>query len=264
MLLTIDQGNTNTVFGVFDGEDLTKSWRLSTQKERTVDEYGALLRSLFDLDKLDPDAIDRVIVSSVVPPLDPVLDQMVRRYFSVDAIFATPENAGVPVLYEDPAEVGADRIVNAVAVLERYGSPAIIVDFGTATTFDAITAKGEYLGGLITPGIEISANALSDRAARLPRIDIRKPDQFIGTSTQASLQAGFFWGYVSLVDGIIDRMRRELGEDSEIIATGGMAGFIQEESRWISTIDINLTLRACISSRGGWAEGTLNYLGLCL
>ncbi len=243
MLLTIDQGNTNTVFGVFDGEDLTKSWRLSTQKERTVDEYGALLRSLFDLDKLDPDAIDRVIVSSVVPPLDPVLDQMVRRYFSVDAIFATPENAGVPVLYEDPAEVGADRIVNAVAVLERYGSPAIIVDFGTATTFDAITAKGEYLGGLITPGIEISANALSDRAARLPRIDIRKPDQFIGTSTQASLQAGFFWGYVSLVDGIIDRMRRELGEDSEIIATGGMAGFIQEESRWISTIDINLTLR---------------------
>ena len=243
MLLTIDQGNTNTVFGVFDGEDLTKSWRLSTQKERTVDEYGALLRSLFDLDKLDPDAIDRVIVSSVVPPLDPVLDQMVRRYFSVDAIFATPENAGVPVLYDDPAEVGADRIVNAVAVLERYGSPAIIVDFGTATTFDAITAKGEYLGGLITPGIEISANALSDRAARLPRIDIRKPDQFIGTSTQASLQAGFFWGYVSLVDGIIDRMRRELGEDSEIIATGGMAGFIQEESRWISTIDINLTLR---------------------
>ncbi len=243
MLLTIDQGNTNTVFGVFDGEDLTNDWRLSTQKERTVDEYGALLRSLFDLDKLDPDAIDRVIVSSVVPPLDPVLDQMVRRYFSVDAIFATPENAGVPVLYEDPAEVGADRIVNAVAVLERYGSPAIIVDFGTATTFDAITAKGEYLGGLITPGIEISANALTDRAARLPRIDIRKPDQFIGTSTQASLQAGFFWGYVSLVDGIIDRMRRELGKDSEIIATGGMAGFIQEESRWISTIDIHLTLR---------------------
>ena len=243
MLLTIDQGNTNTVFGVFDGEDLTNDWRLSTRKERTVDEYGALLRSLFDLDKLDPDAIDRVIVSSVVPPLDPVLDQMVRRYFSVDAIFATPENAGVPVLYEDPAEVGADRIVNAVAVLDRYGSPAIIVDFGTATTFDAITAKGEYLGGLITPGIEISANALTDRAARLPRIDIRKPDQFIGTSTQASLQAGFFWGYVSLVDGIIDRMRRELGEDSEIIATGGMAGFIQEESRWISTIDIHLTLR---------------------
>ena len=243
MLLAIDQGNTNTVFGVFDGEDLTKDWRLSTQKERTVDEYGALLRSLFDLDKLDPDAIDRVIVSSVVPPLDPVLAQMVRRYFSVEAIFASPENAGVPVLYDDPGEVGADRIVNAVAVLERYGSPAIIVDFGTATTFDAITAKGEYLGGLITPGIEISANALTDRAARLPRIDIRKPDQFIGTSTQASLQAGFFWGYVSLVDGIIDRMRRELGEDSEIIATGGMAGFIQEESRWISTIDIHLTLR---------------------
>ena len=243
MLLAIDQGNTNTVFGVFDGEDLTKDWRLSTQKERTVDEYGALLRSLFDLDKLDPDAIDRVIVSSVVPPLDPVLAQMVRRYFSVEAIFASPENAGIPVLYDDPGEVGADRIVNAVAVLERYGSPAIIVDFGTATTFDAITAKGEYLGGLITPGIEISANALTDRAARLPRIDIRKPDQFIGTSTQASLQAGFFWGYVFLVDGIIDRMRRELGEDSEIIATGGMAGFIQEESRWISTIDINLTLR---------------------
>ena len=243
MLLTIDQGNTNTVFGVFDGEDLTNDWRLSTRKERTVDEYGALLRSLFDLDKLDPDAIDRVIVSSVVPPLDPVLDQMVRRYFSVDAIFATPENAGVPVLYEDPAEVGADRIVNAVAVLDRYGSPAIIVDFGTATTFDAITAKGEYLGGLITPGIEISANALTDRAARLPRIDIRKTG-----SVHRDIDPGQSAGRFLL--GLCFSGRRYhrsdeagTGEDSEIIATGGMAGFIQEESRWISTIDIHLTLR---------------------
>ena len=250
MLLTIDQGNTNTVFGVFDGEELTHTWRLSTTKERTVDEYGVLLRNLCALDKIDAEAIDKVIISSVVPPLDPVLDQMVRRYFSVEAIFATSKNAGVPVLYEDPQEVGADRIVNAVAVLERYGSPAIIVDFGTATTFDAITSAGEYLGGLITPGIEVSANALTDRASRLPRIDIRKPNQLIGRSTQASLQAGFFWGYVSLVDGIIDRMRLELGENSEIIATGGMAGFIREESKWISNIDPDLTLRGlCLVAR---------------
>ena len=228
---------------MFDGEDMTNDWRLSTDKERTADEYGALLRSLFALDKLDVDAIDKVVISSVVPSLDPVLQQMIRRYFSVEAGFVTTENAGVPVLYEDPREVGADRIVNAVAVLERYGSPAIIVDFGTATTFDAITRNGEYLGGLITPGIEISANALTDRAARLPRIDIRKPDQLIGRSTQGSLQSGFFWGYVSLVDGIIDRMRGDLGEDSRIIATGGMAGFIHGESKWISTIDPNLTLR---------------------
>ena len=242
MLLAVDIGNTNTVFGVFQEDRLVRSWRLSTQSDRTVDEYGVLLRNLFALEDFGAEAIQNIIISSVVPPLDQTLDEMSRRYFSVTPIFASAENAGITILYEDPREVGADRIMNAVAVLERYGSPAIIVDLGTATTFDAITREGDYLGGLIAPGIEISADALIAQAARLPRVDIRRPEQLIGRTTETSVQSGFFWGYVSLVDGIIDRMRGELGEDSRVIATGGMARFIQDESRWLKECDPDLTL----------------------
>ena len=242
MLLAIDLGNTDTVFGVYDDGRLVHSWRLSTHRERTVDEFGILLRNLFALEKLDVGAIRSVIVSSVVPPLDPTLEAMTKRYFAVDAVFVTAENAGIPILYDDPKEVGADRIVDAVAVLERYSVPAIVVDLGTATTFDAITAKGEYLGGLISPGIEISASALIEQAARLPRTDIKKPEDLIGRSTVTSLQSGFFWGYVSLVDGIIERMMAELGSESSVIATGGMAHLVEQESRFISTTDPNLTL----------------------
>jgi type III pantothenate kinase len=243
MLLAIDLGNTNTVFGVYDTADkLVMHWRLSTQKERTVDEYGILLRNLFSLEKIDAKKIRRVIIASVVPPLDPVLNDMVSAYFSVKPVFVTHENAGIPVLYDDPREVGADRIVDAVAVVEKYGKPAIVVDFGTATTFDAITSAGEYRGGVIAPGIVISAEALYEHAAKLPRIEIRKPANVIGSSTVASMQSGLFYGYVALVDGILTRMKKELGSKTRVIGTGGQATFISQETQLIDTVDPNLTL----------------------
>jgi type III pantothenate kinase len=243
MLLAIDLGNTNTVFGVYDTNDkLVMHWRLSTQKDRTVDEFGILLRNLFALEKIDAHKIRRVIVASVVPPLDPVLHEMVSSYFSVKPVFVTHQNAGIPVLYDDPREVGADRIVNAVAVLKKYGKPAIVVDFGTATTFDAITSAGEYRGGVICPGIVISAEALYEHAAKLPRIEIQKPANVIGTSTVASMQSGLFYGYVALVDGIITRMKKELGANTRVIGTGGQAPFISQETKLIESVDANLTL----------------------
>jgi type III pantothenate kinase len=242
MLLAIDLGNTNTVFGVYDGEHLVMHWRLSTQKDRTVDEYGILLRNLFSLEKIDAKKIRKVIIASVVPPLDPILNEMVQSYFSVKPIFVTYENAGIPVLYEDPREVGADRIVNAVAAIRKYGKPAIVVDFGTATTFDAITPAGEYRGGLIAPGIVISAQALYEHAAKLPRIDIQKPVKLIGTSAITSMQSGLFYGYVALVDGIVTRMKQELGASARVIGTGGQAPMISQETTLIETVDPNLTL----------------------
>jgi type III pantothenate kinase len=242
MLLAIDLGNTNTVFGVYDGDRLVVHWRLSTQKERTVDEYGILLRNLFAFEKIDAKRIRSVIVASVVPPLDPVLNEMVSAYFSVKPMFVTHENAGIPVIYDDPREVGADRIVNAVAVLHKYGKPAIVVDFGTATTFDAITRNGEYRGGAIAPGIVISAEALYERAAKLPRIEIQKPVSVIGTSAVSSMQSGLFYGYVALVEGMITRIKKELGADTRVIGTGGQAQFISQETKVIETVDANLTL----------------------
>lgn len=243
MLLAIDLGNTNTVFGVYDTNDkLVMHWRLSTHKERTVDEYGILLRNLFALEKIDATKIRRVIVASVVPPLDQVLHEMVSAYFSVKPIFVTHENAGIPVLYDDPREVGADRIVDAVAVIHKYGKPAILVDFGTATTFNAITPAGEYKGGVIAPGIVISAEALYEHAAKLPRIEIQKPANVIGTSTTASMQSGLFYGYVALVDGIITLMKKELGANTRVIGTGGQAPFIAQGTRLIETVDPNITL----------------------
>jgi type III pantothenate kinase len=243
MLLAIDLGNTNTVFGVYDANDqLVMHWRLSTQKDRTVDEYGILLRNLFALEKIDAKKIRRVIIASVVPPLDPILHEMVAAYFPVEPVFVTHENAGIPILYNDPREVGADRLVDAVAVLHKYGKPAIVVDFGTATTFNAITAKGEYRGGVIAPGIVISAEALYEHAAKLPRIEIQKPASVIGSSTTASMQSGLFYGYVSLVDGIITLMKKELGPQTRVIGTGGQARFISQGTKLIETVDPNLTL----------------------
>ncbi len=243
MLLAIDLGNTNTVFGVYDANDkMLMHWRLSTQKERTVDEYGILLRNLFAHEKIDATKIRRVIIASVVPPLDPVLHEMVTAYFSAKPVFVTYENAGIPVLYDDPREVGADRIVNAVATVHRYGKPAIVVDFGTATTFDAITSEGAYRGGVIAPGIVISAEALYEHAARLPRIEIQKPANVIGSSTIGSMQSGLYYGYVDLVDGIIARMKKELGASTRVIGTGGQAPFISQETKSIEIVDPNLTL----------------------
>ena len=243
MLLTIDVGNTNTVLGVFRGAELLAHWRLTTARDQTVDEYGILTRDLFTLAGLDPAEIDGVIISSVVPPLNSTLAEMAERYCGVKALFVEPGvKTGMPVLYDNPQEVGADRIVNSVAAFERYGGPCIAVDFGTAINFDAISARGEYVGGVLAPGIGISAEALFSRAARLWRVEIKDPGKIIGTNTVASLQAGLYYGYVDLVDGILDRMKQVLGPKTKVVATGGQAPLIARGSRHIKTVDEFLTL----------------------
>ena len=243
MLLTIDVGNTNTVLGVFRGAELLAHWRLTTARDQTVDEYGILTRNLFALAGLDPTGIDGAIFSSVVPPLNSTLAEMAERYCGVKALFVEPGvKTGMPVLYDNPQEVGADRIVNSVAAFEKYGGPCIAVDFGTAINFDAISARGEYLGGVLAPGIGISAEALFSRAARLSRVEIKDPGKIIGTNTVASLQAGLYYGYVDLVDGILDRMKQVLGPKTKVVATGGQAPLVARGSRHIETVDEFLTL----------------------
>ncbi len=259
MLLVIDVGNTNTVLGVFarvakihPGEAATEParyqrlvahWRVATVLSHTVDEYGVLFRGLFAMDNLDVAGIHGIVISSVVPPLDSTLRQVCERYFKLKALFIEPGvKTGMPVQYENPAEVGADRIVNGVAAFEKYGGPCVVVDFGTATTFDCVSVKGEYLGGVICPGIGISADALFQRTARLPRVDIRKPSRVIGTTTVGSLQSGLYYGYLGLVDGILEELLREMGPDCRIVATGGLAPMIGTASRYIKTIDDYLTL----------------------
>jgi type III pantothenate kinase len=251
MLFVIDVGNTNTVLGVFrpakDGkrsrDDLAAHWRVSTNRVQMADEYGVLFRNLFAMADLDIASVNGIVVSSVVPPLDATVREVCERYFNCHAFFVEPGvKTGMPVLYENPAEVGADRIVNSVAAFEQYGGPCIIVDFGTATTFDAVSAKGEYLGGLIAPGIGISADALFQRAARLPRVEIRKPPRVIGTNTIGSIQAGLFYGYLGLIDGILERMLPELGDQTKVIATGGLGSVFGSSSRHIAFVDDLLTL----------------------
>jgi type III pantothenate kinase len=243
MLLTLDVGNTNTVLGVFDAAQLLAHWRLTTARDQTVDEYGILIRNLFTLAKLAPERIDGVIISSVVPPLNATLAQMAERYFSLKALFVEPGvKTGMPILYENPQEVGADRIVNSVAAYEKYGGPCIAVDFGTALNFDAVSAKGEYLGGVLCPGIGISADALFSHAARLFRVEIKDPGKIIGTNTVASMQAGLFYGYVDLVDGVLTRMKQVLGPKTKVVATGGQAPLIARGSQQIEHVDEFLTL----------------------
>ena len=243
MLLTLDVGNTNTVLGVFRGAELAAHWRLTTARDQTVDEYGILTRNLFTLAGLEAAAIEGVIISSVVPPLNGTLAEMARRYCGVEALFVEPGvKTGMPVLYDNPQEVGADRIVNSVAAFEKYGGPCIVVDFGTAINFDAISAKGEYLGGVLAPGIGISAEALFTRAARLSRVEIKDPGKIIGTNTVASMQAGLYYGYIDLVDGILARMKDVLGKDTKVIATGGQALMVARGSRYIEQTDEFLTL----------------------
>lgn len=243
MLLTIDVGNTNTVLGVFRGAELVAHWRLTTARDQTVDEYGILTRSLFTSAGLDPGAIEGVIISSVVPPLNSTLAEMSERYCGGTALFVEPGvKTGMPVLYENPQEVGADRIVNSVAAYEKYGGPCIAVDFGTAINFDAVSARGEYLGGVLAPGIGISAEALFSRAARLWRVEFKDPGKIIGTNTVASMQAGLYYGYVDLVDGILGRMKEVLGRETKVIATGGQAQMIAPASRHIEIVDEFLTL----------------------
>jgi len=249
MLLAIDVGNTNIVLGVFDSGRLTKSWRLATFRERTADEMGILVRQLFESNRLDASRLKGIILSSVVPPLTRTMEDMARHYFDREALTVDPAtNSGMPVLYKPPSDVGADRVVNAVAAYELYGranrNPLIVVDFGTATTFDAISAAGEYVGGVICPGIGISADALFQRAARLPRVDVRKPPSIVGQTTVTSMQAGLFFGYVSMVDGIVYRMRAELpsGDTAGCIATGGMADILAGETSSIQRVEPDLTL----------------------
>ena len=244
MLLVMDVGNTNTVLGVYEGTRLLAHWRLTTVRDRTVDEYGILARNLLSLASIEASAIDDLIVASVVPPLNSVLEAMARAYFKLKPLFVEPGvKTGMPILYDNPQEVGADRIVNGVAAFERCRSAAIVVDFGTATTFDAISAKGEYLGGAIAPGLSISAEALFERAARLPRVDIRRPPSIIGRNTTHSLQAGLFHGYLALVQGIVERMRQEMPAPVRTIGTGGLVSPLEAELRTIlDDLDPNLTL----------------------
>lgn len=243
MLLALDVGNTNTVLGVFHGKQLAAHWRLSTAREQTVDEYGILTRNLFTLGELEPREISGVIVSSVVPPLNTTLAGMAQAYFGHKALFVEPGvKTGMPVHYDNPLEVGADRIVNSVAAFEKYGGPCIIVDFGTAINFDAVSERGEYMGGVLAPGIGISADALFARAARLFRVEIKDPGKIIGANTAASMQAGMFYGYTDMVDGILERMKKEMGAKTKVIATGGQAALIGRASRHIEIIDEFLTL----------------------
>jgi type III pantothenate kinase len=243
MLLTIDVGNTNTVLGVFRGEELIANWRLTTAREQTVDEYGVLTRNLFTLAGLDRDAITGVIISSVVPPVNWTLAEMSRVYFGQKALFVElGVKTGMAVLVDNPSEVGADRIVNGVAAFHQYGGPCIVVDFGTAITFDAISAKGEYLGGVIAPGLGIASEALFARAARLPRVEIRDPGKVIGTNTITHMQAGLYYGAVDMVDGMLARMKKELGENVTVVATGGQAKLVAKGSKHIQHTDAFLTL----------------------
>jgi type III pantothenate kinase len=255
MLLVLDVGNTNTVLGVFTAvtstagpessryQSLVANWRVATVATQTVDEYGVLFRNLFAMDNLESKGIHGIVISSVVPPLDSTLRQVCERYFGTKPLFIEPGiKTGMPVHYDNPAEVGADRIVNSVAAFEKYGGPCIIVDFGTATTFDCVSGKGEYLGGVISPGLGISADALFERTARLPRVDIRKPPHIIGSNTVSSLQSGLYYGYLGLVDGILELLVSELGRETRVIATGGLASLIGTGSKHIKQVDEFLTL----------------------
>jgi type III pantothenate kinase len=246
MLLAIDVGNTNIVIGVFRGETLIHSWRLTTIRERTSDELGILITDLCDRYEIRHSEITGIVIASVVPPLTGTLVAMVRDYFGrVPLLFDPAINAGIPILIDNPAEVGADRVVNSIAAFATYGNgvPIIVIDFGTATTFDAVSAKGEYLGGVICPGPQVSADALVQRTAKLPRIDVRKPPRVIGTNTIGAMQSGLFWGYVDMVEGLVRRMKVELGGSAVVVATGGLASVVAPESPLIEHVDAELTLR---------------------
>jgi pantothenate kinase, type III len=247
MILLFDVGNTNIVLGVYDERTLTHHWRVSTDKSRTVDEYAVVIKNLFDFSGLTFEEISAVVISSVVPPVMPTLEAVARNYFGVEPLVVGPGvKTGMPIIYDNPREVGADRIVNAVAAYSKYGGPLIIVDFGTATTFCVVSQRGEYLGGAIAPGIGISTEALFQRASKLPRIEVVKPSSVIAKNTVAGMQSGIYYGFTGQVDGIVGRMKEEMGADTKVIATGGLAKLISQESSTIDTVDPFLTLEGLL------------------
>ncbi|WP_123042715.1 type III pantothenate kinase [Cohnella candidum] len=243
MILVVDVGNTNIVLGLYQNRELTHHWRLSTNRSSTVDEYGVLITNLFQIANVKAQDIEGVILSSVVPPLMPTLERLFAKYVGKEPLIVGPGiKTGLNIRYENPKEVGADRIVNAVAGIEKYGAPLIVVDFGTATTFDYIDASGAYLGGAIVPGIGISAEALYQRAAKLPRIELSKPRMVVGRNTVAAMQSGIIFGYAGQVDGIVRRIFKEFDGKPRVIATGGLAELIADESETIELVDPLLTL----------------------
>lgn len=244
MLLVIDVGNTNTVMGIYDGESLAGHWRLETKKERTADEMGIFIKELLAFSKYEITQITAIAIASVVPTLAFTLSDMCQRYFQLTPFVVTADiKSPLKIKLDNPKEIGADRIVNAVAAFHEHKSDAIIIDFGTATTFDVITRHGEYLGGVICPGITISAEALFQRASKLPRVEITEPKLVIGKNTIECMQSGLYWGYIGLVDSLVDRIEKERGTKLQIIATGGLAGLIAQGSRTIQSVDDLLTLK---------------------
>lgn len=248
MILVFDVGNTNIVLGVYEDRRLTQHWRVSTDKSRTADEYAVVIKNLFDFCGLKFEDIKAVVISSVVPPVMPILETLTRRYFRVEPLVIGPGvKTGMPIIYDNPREVGADRIVNAVAGYHKYGGPLVIVDFGTATTFCAISKHGEYLGGAIAPGIGISTEALFQRASKLPRVELIRPKKVIAKNTVAGMQSGVYYGFVGQVDGIVRLMKQELGAgETRVIATGGLAKFISEDSQEVQNVDPFLTLEGLL------------------
>ncbi|MBF8258656.1 MAG: Type III pantothenate kinase [Actinobacteria bacterium] len=243
MLLVIDVGNTHTVLGVYEGENLLHHWRVWTDREKTSDEYGILIRNLYDGSHFSSREINAIAIASVVPPLTPTIVELCEQYFGISPLVVGPGvKTGISIKMDNPKEVGADRIVNAVAAFARHRKACIVVDFGTATTFDYVSENGDYMGGVIAPGANISAEALFRQASKLPRVEIAKPATVIGKNTVSAMQSGIFFGYVALVEGIIDRMKREIRHETLVIATGGLARTIASESPRIDIIDENLTL----------------------
>lgn len=243
MLLAIDIGNTSIVIGVFEGESLLSSWRLSTRTDRTHDEYGIMIIDLLTVNEIKAGIIDGIIISSVVPSLTPVFEELSLKYFDRRPMIISSElDTGIEILYKRPEEIGADRIVNAAAAYHIYGGPIIIVDFGTATTFCYVTSRGEYLGGVISPGLEISANALFERAAKLPKVNLSRPSKIIGDNTVTAMQTGIIIGHAGMVDRIVEEIKRETGENPYVVAAGGLAELIASESRTIKEVRPSLTL----------------------
>jgi type III pantothenate kinase len=257
MLLALDVGNTNTVLGLYrvagpevasvGAPEMLANWRVTTHITQTADEYGVLFLNLFAMQKIDVKSVEAIIISSVVPPIESTLRRVCERYFNLKPMFIEPGiKTGMPILVDHPGELGADRLVNSVAAFAKYGGPLIVVDFGTATTFDVVNAQGEYIGGVIAPGVGISADALFARAAKLSRVDIKKPAKVIGTNTIGHMQSGLYYGYIGLVDGILERIINEMPnvseQDPQVIATGGLARLIVDDSKYLKQVDDMLTL----------------------